>query len=69
MCKCYYCLESEPIVLDLHHLNPLEKDADPSSLVNCSIETLKAEIRKCIVLCANCHRKVHSRLLPNPTRN
>lgn len=58
-CKCKVCGESEPIALDLHHLNADEKDMNPSSAVTCSTDTLKAEIRKCVVLCANCHREVH----------
>ena len=60
---CQICQEKEPVVLDLHHRDPLEKDKDPSTLRNYSTERLKAEIRKCAVLCANCHRKVHAGIL------
>lgn len=60
---CVICGEREPVALDLHHVDPLGKDANPSSLVTYSTNTLKAEIRKCTVLCSNCHRKVHAGII------
>ena len=65
-CGCVICNEKESIVLDLHHLDPSKKDANPSSLVSGSRERLKDEIRKCVVLCSNCHRKVHAGLIVLP---
>lgn len=62
-CGCYFCKEKEPVVLDLHHKNPKEKENDPSTLVNYSTERLRKEIRKCLVVCSNCHRKLHAGLL------
>lgn len=62
-CGCQICEEKEPCALDLHHLDPSGKDANPSSLVTYSTNTMKTEIRKCIVLCANCHRKVHAGII------
>lgn len=63
MCKCAICKESEPIALDLHHVDPTEKDAEVGKLLTGSMRRLRNEIRKCVVLCANCHRKVHAGLL------
>lgn len=63
VCGCQVCEESEPAALDLHHLDPKEKEGNPASLVSYSTKRLKAEIRKYVVLCANCHRKVHAGLL------
>lgn len=60
---CQNCGEKEPIVLDHHHDNPGGKEGDPSNLCSRSRKRLKEEVRKCIVLCANCHRKVHAGLL------
>lgn len=62
-CGCKFCDESEPVALDLHHLDPNEKDLNPSSAIGFSTTSMKKEIRKCIVLCANCHRKVHAGIL------
>lgn len=47
--------------LDFHHLNPGEKEIGISQLIkkNCSIEKIEEELKKCIVLCANCHRELH----------
>lgn len=66
LCGCKVCREKEPAVLDLHHTDPSIKEGNPSQLISYSTEKLKAEIRKCIVLCSNCHRKVHSNLIQLP---
>lgn len=66
MCKCLICKESEPVTLDLHHLDPLIKNESPSRMIGYSTESLKKEIRKCVVLCSNCHRKVHAGLIILP---
>lgn len=57
--KCGYnkCIEA----LEFHHLNPLEKDFTISGS-NLKIETLKKEVDKCILVCANCHREIHSNI-------
>lgn len=65
MCGCTHCGENDPIVLDLHHVDPSGKDASPASLLKGSLDVLRAEIRKCIVLCANCHRREHHRIRVN----
>lgn len=55
---CAVCEEDNPLVLQFHH--PFgEREQTVSSLAGCSIETIKKEIAKCIVLCANCHKKEH----------
>lgn len=63
LCKCHICGEKEPVALDLHHTDPSQKDLNPASLYSYSTKRLKDEIRKCIVLCANCHRKVHAGII------
>ena len=49
-----------PAVYDFHHTNPKEKDADPGTLMSYNWDTLKEELDKCILLCANCHRLTHA---------
>jgi hypothetical protein len=47
--------------LEFHHLGEVEKVDSVSAMLreNVSTKRLKAEIRKCIVVCANCHREIH----------
>lgn len=47
------------VALDFHHKEPSGKDFHISQKVQCKMEKLMAEIEKCIVLCANCHRITH----------
>jgi len=63
MLDCVDCGESDPIVLEFDHVRG-EKVKNIADMVNQSygIETIKNEIRKCEVRCANCHRrKTHER--------
>lgn len=60
--KCALCgYKKSQWALHFHHLNPAEKlfsigtDGVPRSW-----ETTKAEAKKCILLCANCHRREHA---------
>ena len=57
---CSQCGESDPRVLEFHHLG--QKDSEVSSLIGrgASLDALQAEISKCVVLCANCHRRLTS---------
>lgn len=55
---CVRCGETNPIVLEFHHRG--DKDIEVSRLIGrgASLDSLIAEIAKCDVLCANCHRIV-----------
>ena len=58
-CKCGYnkCIDA----LDLHHLNPTEKDFNLSDRnLNLDWQAIVPELDKCILVCANCHREIHS---------
>ncbi len=48
-----------PIVMDFHHRDPATKEFDVSRAGR-SYAKLAAEVAKCDVLCANCHRMEHS---------
>jgi hypothetical protein len=56
---CVVCEENDPICLDMHHLDPSIKDIELSKLHN-SPKRLKSEREKCVVVCSNCHRKLHA---------
>lgn len=62
---CCKCPEREPIALDLHHVDSEEKEHGISKMVNesRSIQSIKTEVNKCIVICSNCHRKLHAGLI------
>lgn len=67
--KCQICGYNKcPKALELHHINPLEKEHTISSiLASCrNWQLLFDEIKKCIMLCANCHREVHENLTQLP---
>lgn len=54
--------------LTWHHVIPAQKSfsLDLRSLSNRSIGEIRNEVRKCIVLCANCHAETHFPQLANP---
>ena len=56
---CVDCGEADLRVLDLDHEDPAHKAANVGRLVNLSLpwSTVLAEIQKCSVRCANCHRR------------
>lgn len=57
--KCGYkkCLA----VLEFHHKKKEEKEYTIGSMIRYgkSWELIKKELKKCILLCANCHRELH----------
>jgi hypothetical protein len=61
---CKFCKENEPVCLDFHHLSSEEKEKGVSRLVMAkSRDRALKEIKKCICVCSNCHRKIHAGLL------
>ena len=59
--KCLHCGYAKyKEVLEFHHRNPSEKKFSIALKGHCrSWERVKAEIEKCDLLCANCHRELH----------
>ena len=57
--KCSYCgYNKNPYALQFHHVNEEDKINNVANIWRTSYvqwKKIKAEIRKCIVLCANCH--------------
>ena len=60
---CERCGENDSACLDFHHRNP-DKKSDALGraiwLNGWSKARVLEEIEKCVVLCANCHRKLHA---------
>lgn len=56
---CVRCDEADPVVLEFDHIDRDTKDSPISQAIwaNWSMKRLLAEIDKCQVLCANCHRR------------
>ena len=48
-------------MLDYHHINPKEKETTISRMIanRYTMDKIEVEMKKCIVLCANCHREFH----------
>ncbi|MBP6931493.1 MAG: hypothetical protein KBD48_01165 [Candidatus Pacebacteria bacterium] len=59
--KCAKCdWSGNQAALQFHHKNPKEKDFIIGNVSNKSWDSIKIEIQKCILLCANCHMIEHS---------
>lgn len=56
-CKCGYC--KNYAALEFHHLNPNEKDFVWAKLRELTWFKITEELKKCVLLCANCHREEH----------
>lgn len=56
--SCVDCSESDPVCLDFDHVIG-EKTNGISVMIHngISLDSLKLEMEKCVIRCANCHRK------------
>lgn len=54
--KCQSCGIADHRVLDFDHIDPMTKEMLISQSYNKPLRVLEAEISKCRLLCANCHR-------------
>lgn len=63
-CVCGYdrCQGS----LEFHHRDPEQKDFGLSHKRRHQFEELKKELDKCILVCANCHREIHAKIIDAP---
>ena len=60
--KCESCGYNECLdCLCFHHIDPSKKDFTVSLLWLKKWELIEAEIKKCTLLCNNCHCKIHSK--------
>ena len=60
---CMKCGDTRGYVLDYHHVDPLTKKEGIARMVSNHYTSLNQEtldeIKKCVILCANCHREWH----------
>ena len=58
--KCMICeIESNMPIYELHHHDQDGKETNISSIMHHSWSKVENELRKCILVCANCHRMLH----------
>ena len=59
--KCEHCgIQDDCLdIYDFHHVDPTQKDFAIARSAK-AFKNIKNELDKCQLLCANCHRKVHS---------
>ena len=58
--SCIKCGLSHPAIIDFHHVNPTKEDRKLFEILRCdNFAAALEEIKKCVPLCANCHRIHH----------
>lgn len=65
LCGCRLCgYKKSSSALEFHHKDEALKEHALSKMVDnkLSLKTIKEEARKCVILCANCHREVHDEI-------
>ena len=64
--RCQLCGYNRDIhALEFHHIDPNQKDFSFNKAESTSWEVTQEELKKCILVCANCHREIHSGLVSN----
>lgn len=62
--KCVCCgYDKANTALELHHINSEEKEFTISNGNNISWERTREELKKTILVCANCHREIHEGII------
>ena len=62
--KCCLCgYDKAKTTLELHHIEPEEKEFTIGKCLNRAWDILHSEIQKCVLVCANCHREIHEGLI------
>lgn len=66
--KCQCCGYDKCIsALEFHHINPDEKSFTFSANTNRGWATIVPELKKCVLVCANCHREIEAGLIESPS--
>ena len=64
--QCNICgYKKNYAALEFHHVNPSDKSfqLDSRHLSNTSMDRIKEEAKKCILVCSNCHKEIHNSFL------
>ena len=65
--RCSVCgYARAQINLHFHHVDPEQKSFDMHSGSGKSIAVFRAEARKCVLVCANCHGEIEAGVIPSP---
>ena len=56
---CSICGESDPACLDFHHKGLKGLEISDMVKKGRGVRAIRKELENCIVVCANCHRKLH----------
>jgi hypothetical protein len=58
--KCQQCgYDKCQAALEFHHIDPSTKEFSLGKFKCSSLEKVREELGKCVLLCANCHREAH----------
>lgn len=57
--KCEECGETNIFMLEFHHKNKFEKENTIWEIQDNRWSTIEKELKKCKILCGNCHNKLH----------
>jgi hypothetical protein len=64
---CQVCGYDRCIInLCFHHVDPTTKSFGITSASGKSLAAYRAEARKCVLVCANCHGEIEAGLIPSP---
>ena len=64
---CAVCGYDRCIInLHFHHVDPAQKSFPMTVAMGKSIATFRAEAKKCVLVCANCHGEIEAGLIESP---
>lgn len=66
---CFFCSEKEVCCLDCHHKGDKKYNISDMIAGNFSINNIMKELEKCVIICSNCHRKLHAGIIKDEIFN